>query len=83
MNWLEVIDNLTEQDIIDYYLNTKLSFDGTYVVNRHKTITGTFAPIPNYFQYYIDNRDKYTEENIEDLINFVNNELKIMIFLEE
>ena len=79
----ELCENKTEQDIIDYYLNTKLSFDGTYVVKRHKTITGTFEPIPNYFQYYIDNRDKYTEENIEDLINFVNRELRIMIFLED
>ena len=82
--WLyELCENKTEQDIIDYYLNTKLSFDGTYVVKRHMSISGTFAPIPNYFQYYIDNRDKYTEENIEDLINFVNRELRIMIFLED
>ena len=82
--WLyELCENEIEKNIIDYYLNTKLSFDGTYVVKRHMSISGTFAPIPNYFQYYIDNRDKYTEENIEDLINFVNNELKIMIFLEE
>ena len=82
--WLyELCENKTEQDIIDYYLNTKLSFDGTDVVKRHRSISGTFDPIPNYFQYYIDNRDKYTEENIEDLINFVNRELRIMIFLED
>ena len=82
--WLyELCENEIEKDIINYYLNTKLSFDGTYVVKRHMSISGTFAPIPNYFQYYIDNRDKYTEENIEDLINFVNRELRIMIFLED
>ncbi len=82
--WLyELCDNEIEKDIINYYLNTKLSFDGTYVVKRHMSISGTFAPIPNYFQYYINNRDKYTEENIEDLIKHVNRELRIMIFLED
>ena len=79
----ELCENKTEQDIIDYYLNTKLSSDGTYVANRHKSITGTFAPIPNYFQYYINNIDKYKEENIDDLIELVNRELRIMIFLED
>lgn len=82
--WLyELCDNEIEKDIINYYLNTKLSFDGTFVVNRHKSIDGTFAPIPNYFQYYIDNIEKYKEEDIADLINLVNSELRIMIFLED
>lgn len=82
--WLyESCENEIEKDIIDYYLNTKLLFDGTYAVKRHFQISGTFAPIPNYFQYYIDHYDEYTEENIANLIKFVNRELRIMIFLEE
>ena len=82
--WLyESCDNEIEKDIIDYYLNTKLLFDGTYAVKRHFQISGTFSPIPNYFQYYIDNIDDYTKENIADLIKFVNRELRILIFLEE
>lgn len=82
--WLyELCDNEIEKDIINYYLNTKLSFDGTFVVNRHKSIDGTFAPIPNYFQYYLDNIEKYTEEDIDDLIKLVNRELRIMIFLKD
>ena len=82
--WLyELCDNEIEKDIINYYLNTKLSFDGTFVVNRHKSIDRTFAPIPNYFQYYIDNIEKYTEEDIDDLIKLVNRELRIMIFLKD
>lgn len=79
----EICESEIEKDIINYFLNNKLLFDGTYVVNRHKSIEGTFSAIPNYFKYYLDNYDEYAEENIADLINLVKNELRRIIFIEE
>ena len=79
----EICENDNEKNIINYYLNTKLLFDGVYVANRHKSILGTNHYMPNCFKYYLDNVNDYNEENISNLIKEVITELKRIIFLEE
>ena len=78
----EYCDNDYEQEMIDYFLDNELKFDGIYAINRYKSITNTFGIIPNYFNYYLNNIENY-QDRVSTLIDIVNLELKRIIFLKE